>query len=241
MKTKKNKGVMVVGSLRTDGVTTYMKQGKLILRSATSMEKRSNTLRQFEQRQKMRHAVSLWKKFKYSKPMFTERATAYGNFVSLARKLPVVYVEECRDFSFVMPGMPISDGRLPAIKEKLGEVEGEPALITDLKVGAVVGGKLWLYTAEQDKDYNTVRFGKCLVELDDMVAVDGCYALKGKEFANPMRGWALVLVNGERCSPQTIVTRCTYYQQFTTDEALQAAAKSYKGLTGASAKRSFAK
>ena len=102
---------------------------------------------------------------------------------------------------------------------------------TILKVGAVVGGRLWLYTAEQDKDYNTVRFGKCLVELDDMVAVDGCYALKGKEFANPMRGWALVLVNGERCSPQTIVTRCTYYQQFTTDEALQVAAKSYKGLT----------
>ena len=102
---------------------------------------------------------------------------------------------------------------------------------TIMKVGAVVGGRLWLYTAGQDKDYNTVQFGKCLVELDDMVAVDGCYALKGKEFANPMRGWALVLVNGERCSPQTIVTRCTYYQRFTTDEALQVAAKSYKGLT----------
>jgi hypothetical protein len=42
---------------------------------------------------------------------------------------------------------------------------------------------------------------------------------------------AFVLVNGERCSPQTIVTRCTLYQQFTTDEALQEAAKSYKGLT----------
>lgn len=27
------------------------------------------------------------------------------------------------------------------------------------------------------------------------------------------------------------VTRCTYYQRFTTDEALQAAAKSYGGLT----------
>jgi hypothetical protein len=76
-----------------------------------------------------------------------------------------------------------------------------------------------------------VRFDKRQVDLDEMVAVDGCYALKGKEFANPMRGWALVLVNGERCSPQTIVTRCTYYQRFTTDEALQAAAKSYKGLT----------
>lgn len=27
-------------------------------------------------------------------------------------------------------------------------------------------------------------------------------------------------------------TRCTYYEQYTTEEALQAAAKSYKGLTG---------
>ncbi len=231
MKTKKAKGMIVVGSLRSDGITTYMKQGKVIIRASKSMQKRSNTLAQFVQRQKMRHAVALWKRLKYIKPMFTERATAYGNFVSLARKLPVVYVEECRDFSFVMPGMPISDGRLPAITEKLGEVDGEPALITDLKVGAVVGGRLWLYTAEQNELYKTVRFDKRQVDLDEMVAVDGCYALKNKEFADEMKGWALVLVNGERCSPQTIVTRCTLYQQFTTDEALQEAAKSYKGLT----------
>ena len=46
-----------------------------------------------------------------------------------------------------------------------------------------------------------------------------------------MKGWALVLVSGDRCSAQTIVTRCTLYQQYTTEEALQAAAKSYKGLT----------
>ena len=46
-----------------------------------------------------------------------------------------------------------------------------------------------------------------------------------------MKGWALVMVNGDRCSPQTIATRCTMYQQYTTEEALQNAAKSYKGLT----------
>ena len=53
------KGLMVVGSMRKDGITTYLKQGQLIIRSANSMERRSNTLPQFIQRQKMRHSVAL--------------------------------------------------------------------------------------------------------------------------------------------------------------------------------------
>jgi hypothetical protein len=55
--------------------------------------------------------------------------------------------------------------------------------------------------------------------------------LKGDAFADDMKGWALVLVKGERCSPQTIITRCTLYQQYTTEEALEKAADSYGGLT----------
>ena len=43
-------------------------------------------------------------------------------------------------------------------------------------------------------------------------------------------GWALVRVRGERCSSQTVVTRCTHYNQFTTEEALREAAASYGGL-----------
>ena len=69
-----------------------------------------------------------------------------------------------------------------------------------------------------------------------MAEVDGCLALVGAEFADTMKGWALVAAvcssTGEwRCSPQGLVTRCTYYEQFTTDEALQTAAQSYGGLT----------
>ncbi len=56
--------------------------------------------------------------------------------------------------------------------------------------------------------------------------------LKGDEFANEMMGWALVRVNGDNCSAQGIVTRCTYYKKYTTDEALQETVKDYKGLTG---------
>ena len=93
--------------------------------------------------------------------------------------------------------------------------------------------KLWLYTAEQkiEGSLPRVRFSKREVSRSEMTIVDGHYALVGEEFADDMKGWALVRVNDNRCSPQTIVTRCTLYQQYTTDEALQVAAKSYGGLT----------
>ncbi len=52
-----------------------------------------------------------------------------------------------------------------------------------------------------------------------------------EEFADDLKGWALVLVDCDRCSSQTIVARCTMYQKYTTEETLQNAAKSYKGLT----------
>ena len=37
-----------------------------------------------------------------------------------------------------------------------------------------------------------------------------------------MKGWALVKVIDKRCSPQTIVTRCTVYQKYTTKAAHRA-------------------
>ena len=64
-----------------------------------------------------------------------------------------------------------------------------------------------------------------------MTAVDGRLALVSDGFADSTKGWALVRVIGDRCSPQTIQTRCTLYQQYMTDEALQRAAKSYGGIT----------
>lgn len=230
------KGLMVVGSMRKDGITTYLKQGQLIIRSANSMERRSNTLPQFIQRQKMRHSVALWRMLKYCEPMFTQGTTAYNNFLSLANRLPVVYVEKVlmENTSFLMPGIPVSDGTLPEIKEELGEIDGMPALITDLKPHDwEPWTKLWLYSAVQTGSERSilVRFSKREVPWEEVRLVDGHYILKGDEFANDMKGWALVLVKGERCSPQTIVTRCTLYKQYTTKEALEKAADSYGGLT----------
>ena len=235
-KKETSKGLMIVGSMRSAGVTTYMRQGRLVTRPSNSLERRSNTLPQFVQRQKMRHTMALWKKLKYCKPMFTEHQTAYLNFSSLANRLPAVYVlQQLSDLSFLMPGIPVSDGSLPAVSEQLGEVDGVPALLTDLKADAWKDrAALWLYTAEQqDGDRPSVRFSKREVSWPEMTLTGGRYVLKDDVFADPMKGWALVMVRGERCSPQTIVTRCTLYEQYTTDEALQTAAKSYGGLTRA--------
>lgn len=237
---KKNsttKGLMLIGSLRKAGVTTYLKQGKMITRVSNSDERRSNTLPQFVQRQKMRHTIALWKLLKFCEPMFTERPTAYSNFASLANRLPVVFVPNIglmNRASFLMPGIPMSDGKLPAIHEELGEVDGVAALITDLKGKDYdCQTRLLLYTADQciERDMPLVRFSVCEVSWEEMSMVDGHYVLKGEAFADDMKGWALVLVKNERCSPQTIVTRCTLYQQYTTEDALEKAADSYGGLT----------
>ena len=226
----------MIGSLRKSGVTVYLRQGQMVTRTAYSMEKRSNTLAQFVQRQKMRHTIALWKMLKYCDTWFTERLTAYQNFASLANRLPAVYVTKVLmdQASFLMPGIPVSDGKLPTAKQELGVVDGVPALMTDLKAGEWPSNeRLLLYTGVQEIDrfLSRVRFSMKEVSRADMTAVDGHLALVGEDFADDMKGWALVRVVNDRCSPQTIVTRCTFYQQYTTEEALENAADSYGGLT----------
>lgn len=232
-----SKGLMLIGSLRKAGVTTYMRQGKMITRVSSSDERRSNTRQQFIQRQKMRHTIALWKMLKWHEPMFTERQTVYLNFASLANRLPVVFVPNTglmSGASFLMPGIPVSDGKLPPIHEQLGEVDGTAALMTDLKADAWMSQtKLLLYTAEQhiEGEMPRVRFSMREVPWEEMTFTDGHYVLMNEAFADDMKGWALVLVKGERCTPQTIITRCTLYQQYTTEEAMEKAAESYGGLT----------
>ena len=229
-------GLVIPSKVRIGGVTFYKRQGQVIGRVSESMEKRSNTLPQFKQRQRMRHTIALWKMLRFCETMFTERGNAYQNFASLANRLPVVYVERIlmEQASFLMPGIPVSDGTLPTLQQELGEVDGVSALITNLSYGeSYLHEKLWLYTAEQKVEGSLprVRFSKRDVTRREMTIVDGQLALVGEEFADDMKGWALVRVDDTRCSPQTIVTRCTLYQQYTTEEALQVAAKSYGGLT----------
>lgn len=230
-------GMTIPKRIRMAGMTFYLRNGQVVGRESSTHEKRSNTLPQFIQRQKMRHTTVLWKMLRFCDVMFTERRTAYQNFASLANQLPVVYVPAdgiMNQASFLMPGIPVSDGILPMVKQELGEVNGAPALLTDLKEGDRTHHvKLWLYTAVQELEHKMprVRFSMREVSWWDMSVVDGRLALIGEEFAYEMKGWALVKVIDDRCSPQALVTRCTLYQQYTTEEALEKAADSYGGLT----------
>ncbi|MBQ7686162.1 MAG: hypothetical protein IJT28_02875 [Bacteroidaceae bacterium] len=232
-----NKGLLMVGSLRKSGMTFYLRQGQVVVRTAHSDQKRSMTRPQFIQRQKMRHTMALWKMLKYCDLTFTQSPTAYRNFASLANRMQAVYVPDngvMKDASFLMPGIPVSDGTLPTVKLELGEVNGVPALLTDLKTEEwSYDDELMLYTAVQciELKMPRVRFSMCKVSWDELTVVDGRYALVNEGFADEMKGWALVRVQNYRCSPQTIITRCTLYQQYTTEEALEIAADSYGGLT----------
>lgn len=230
------KGLILTGSMPRSGVTIYERNGRLVARTASSSGKRSNTRAQFIQRQKMRHTIALWKTLKYCDVIFTQHQTAYLNFASLATRLPVVFIPRggINEASFLMPGIPVSDGTRPVIRQQLGEVNGIPALQTDLTESDLTfHTKFRLYTAEQTMagEMPRVRFSMREVKWSEMTAVDGGMALVNEEFADETKGWALVLLSGERCSPQTIVTRCTLYQQYTTEEAMEKAADSYGGLT----------
>lgn len=230
-------GMMMIGSLRSAGITTYMRNGQIITRVSNSMQRRSNTIGQFKQRQRMRQTIALWRNLKYCDVMFTMRSTAYQNFASLANRLPAVYVPQMYgDISLLRPGIPVSDGTLPVINQKLGEVNGVSALITDLgKDDITYNDRFRLYIAVQEVSSGratSVKFSMRKISLNELSLVDGKFVLKGDEFANEMMGWALVRVNGDNCSAQGIVTRCTYYKKYTTDESLQETVKDYKGLTG---------
>ena len=230
-------GVEIIGKIPSLGVTKYVRNGTVVTRVSTSEGRRSNTRGQFTQRQRMRHSIALWKELSRWSPMFNEGKTAYHRFLSLANQLPVVYMPKNKaevEGSLLVPGIPVSEGSLSSVQLQLGEVNGSPALITDRKAGEVRPYEVFLlYTAEQQfyrEDCPTVNFMMREVKRDEFAVVDGCLALVNNDFANEMKGWALVRVMGKNCSTQTIVTRCKYYEPYTSEEAMEAAVKSYGGL-----------
>ena len=234
MKKRKTTGLSMIGRFPQSGITIYEKQGKRIARSAHN-KKRPNrcTLKQFEQRQRMRHSIALWHALSWCNPMFTEHQSAYSGFVALANRLPAVFVSKLdaqNNASFLMPDIPVSEGTLLTVKQYLGNVNGVAALITNLKKSDIRQGvELHLYTAEQkiENGYLRVYFDVRKVLKDEMTETDNGLAMVGEDFSNPNKGWALVLVKGKRCSSQGVVTNCTLYQQYITEAAMITAAESH--------------
>ena len=235
MSNDKNKGITITGRFKESGITVYFRNGKAVARTATSMQPKRRTRQQFIARQQMLHSTRLWRFLKYAgKPMFPAQPTAYTRFLSLMHHTEVVFLPQNGSLdgaTLLLPDTPVSEGSLPTIKQYLGEVDGNVALITNLD-SLYRGDKLILYTLTQDlKRMPRVLFTRREVMPSEMTETADGLALVSDEFADDMKGWALVHVRGEHCSTQTAVTRCTYYKRFTTEEALQEAAKSYGGLT----------
>lgn len=237
MANNNTKGLVLTGRLKKSGITVYLRNGKCVARTATSWQPKRRTRKQFIARQQMLHSTRLWTSLKYaSTPMFPAQPTAYTRFLSLMHRTEVVFLPrkgrlDCA--TMLLPDMPLSEGLLPTVKQHLGEVDGIAALVTDLTRDSLRrGDKLILYTLIQALgSLPRVLFTQREVMPDELTETADGLALIGDEFADDMKGWALVHVRGERCSTQTAVTRCTYYKQFTTEEALQAAAAGYGGLT----------
>lgn len=237
MRKANNNGILVNGSLRRAGITFYTRGGQTVARVATSQQPRRNTRGQFESRQRMRHITALWKDVGPFTLFEAGARSCYAQFASLAAGLEVVYLpregaQVCH--SVLMPGIPVSLGSMPEVALALGEVEGEPALLTDLTAERLKeGDRLWLVELHQSIEgrLSIVRASCRQLQEAEWVWANGCLVLAGSLYADDMRGWALVHQRGDCRSTQRVVTRSTYYRQFTTDEALMALASSYGGLT----------
>ena len=237
MANDKIKGLTITGRLKESGITIYTRNGKTVARTATSWQPKRRTRKQFIARQQMLHSTRLWTFLKYAgTPMFPAQPTAYARFLSLMHRTEVVFLPKNGPLcgaTLLLPDMPLSEGLLPTVRQRLGEVDGNTALITNLSRGDIHrGDKLILYTLRQDiRGMTRAWFSRREVAFTEMAETSEGLALISDEFADDMKGWALVHVRGAQCSTQTAVTRCIYYKQFTTEEALQEAAASYGGLT----------
>lgn len=205
-------------------------------------------------RERQSHNNSLWRALKRTGKLYFDGDKApYYRFMSLNMFSPIPYLKKQHNesgYTLLLPEMVVSDGPLLPISYQLGEVDGQPALLTDMTKSAASRGELLLYVLKQvvnrqrgqDSSFRVSITVETLT-IDDFVKVQstltspyknvhGTLALVGERFADPMMGFALVRVKDGLASHQQVVTNCTYYERYTTEDALQAAAKSYGGLTG---------
>ena len=225
-------------------MTFYQKNGKTFTRPKHIHQPRSLSRSQLAQREKQSHNNKLWRVLRDANEIYFEGgAGPYYRFMAVNQFSPTVYLTKQQlfsNFTLLLPETVVSDGPLPPIEYRLGELDGAPALLTNLPSKEAEKGKLLLYTLHQrilvyQNEENNRPWMEIEVEEVDLgktaTNAEGCVVLTDERFADTMKGFALVRVINGHASHQRIVTHCTYYERFTTEEALQAAAKSYRGLT----------
>ena len=142
MAESKNNTLGFTGRIRGAGVTFYRLGGKTYARVSTRTAPNRQSVKQFINREKMRHSIALWGCFYYPyRPLMetTGTTTAYNSFLRTNSALPTVYLtkQQARQgAALLMPGMVVSEGRLPAVEYGFAVLEsGERVVLTDLLTG----------------------------------------------------------------------------------------------------------
>jgi hypothetical protein len=239
---------------RVGGLTTYIRNGKKYVRISTSRQPRRLSRQQLMVRERQSHNNALWRALKASGQVYMEGGdnTPYNHFMAINMESPVPYFAKDQYHSglaLLLPRMVLSDGPLTPISYQLGDIDGKAALFTDLTPKDLRNDEFLLYvlrqTVRRPQGWGEMPYLYITAEpiapgdftlvpstlLSPYRSVRGTLALVGDRFADPMLGFGLVRIKDSHASRQHVVTICTYYVQYTTEEALQTAAKSYGGLT----------
>ena len=135
------------GRIAGHGITLYRRRGKVYARISTREVSDRQSMNQFKTREKMRHSIALWKCFHTPyKPLMTtsDGTIAYNAFLRANSLLPTVYftkLQARQGAALLMPGMVVSEGRLPAVEYDFAVLEsGERAVLTNLLTGIDEGG-----------------------------------------------------------------------------------------------------
>ncbi len=222
---------------RLGELTIYKRNGKLFVRQKHIRQPRRLSRKQLAMRERLAHNNRLWRTIRMARELLFEGgAGPYYRFMSVNQLSPTVYLTKDQlyaGYTLLLPETVVSDGPRTAVEYRLGEVDGEAALMTNLTLDAAKEGWVLLYEFTQ-----MVHYGRPMLKLKvervnvgKTAVVDGCLALTGERFGDEMKGFALVHEVEGHVAQQRVVTKCRYYEQFTTEEALLTAAESYKGLT----------
>ncbi len=146
MAESKNNTLGFTGRIRGAGVTFYRRGGKTYARVSTRTAPNRQSVKQFINRERMRHSIALWHCF-YSpgKPLMETSGslTAYNAFLRANSALPTVYftkLQARQGAALLMPGMVVSEGRLPAVEYDFVVLEsGERVVLTNLLTGIEEG------------------------------------------------------------------------------------------------------
>lgn len=234
-------------------MTIYKRGEKTFMRPTHIRQPHRLSRKQLAMREQIAHNNVLWRRLKATHHTYFEGGVdAYRRFMSVNTLSPTVYLTKeqlSNNTSLLLPNMTVSDGPLTPVCYQFGEVDGQPALLTDLKLNDIQKDEYLLYVLcqevinrQNEEKHAQVHISVVPITHDYDIEIhhigivrlikDGNLALVGNLFADPMFGFAILRIQDGHVSPQRVVTRCTYYERYTTEEALQAAAKSYKGLTG---------